>query len=64
MIVDLGRHNDCAMAMAHALDQFTYMSPKTPSIMKTMRKGEWQGGEKRINRVGSSFGGKVMRRRR
>lgn len=63
-IVDLGRHNDCAMALAHALDQFTYRTPDMPSVFKTMRKGEWSGGQKRINRTATSFGGKVMRRSR
>ena len=63
-IIDLGRHNDCAMALAHALDQFTYRTPEMPSVFKTMRKGEWTGGQKRINRSPTSFGGKVMRRRR
>ena len=63
-IIDLGRHNDCAMALAHALDQFTYRTPEMPSVFKTMRKGEWSGGQRRINRSPTSFGGKVMRRRR
>ena len=63
-ITDLGRHNDCAMAMAHALDQFVYKTPEMPSVYKTMRKGEWQGGAPRINRSSSSFGGKVINRGR
>ena len=64
MIIDLGRHNDCAMAMAHALDQFVYKTPDMPSVFKTMNKGAWQGGATRINRPKSNFGGKVIRRGR
>jgi len=62
-IVDLGRHNDCAMAFAHALDLFTYKSPDMPSVFKTMKRGEWQGGQYTINRSDKSFGGKVIRGR-
>ena len=39
-IQDLGRHNDCAMALAHALDQFSYKSPDYPVVMGTMKKSE------------------------
>tara|TARA_R100000278_G_scaffold71803_1_gene56475 strand:- start:416 stop:724 length:309 start_codon:yes stop_codon:yes gene_type:complete len=64
MIIDLGRHNDCAMAMAHALDQFVYKTPDMPSVFKTMNKGAWQGGKTRINRTPTTFGGKVIKRGR
>lgn len=64
LIIDLGRHNDCAMALAHALDQFTYRTPSVPSLFKTMNKGEWQGGKTRINRSSTNFGGKVIKRGR
>ena len=65
LIVDLGKHNDCAMAFAHALDQFTYKTPSTPVIMKTMNKGEWSGGSTRgIQRSRNSpVGGRIVRRR-
>ena len=59
--MDLGKHNDCAMAFAHAIDQFTYKSPEMPSILKTMNKGEWQGGTYQINRSPGSSGGRVIR---
>lgn len=63
-IVDLGRHNDCVMALAHAIDLFTYKTPDMPSLFKTMKKGEWSGGGYKINRSGGSSGGKVMRRKK
>ena len=64
-IQDLGRHNDCVMALAHAIDQFSYKMPDFPSIFKTMNKGEWNGGNYKINRgPQQGYGGKVMRRRR
>ena len=63
LIEDLARHNDCAMALAHALDQFSYKTPASPVIMKTMNKGEWVGGSTRPQRSDSSgIGGKVIRR--
>jgi len=65
MIVDLGRHNDTVMALAHAIDQFTYKTPDMPVIMTTMKGGEWMGGSTRtINRQrGGSVGGRVINRR-
>ena len=65
LIVDLGRHNDCAMAFAHALDQFTYKSPSMPVVMRTMKKGEWVGGSTSgIQRSSQSgVGGRVINRR-
>ena len=62
-IVDLGQHNDCAMAFAHAIDQFTYKAPEMPSILKAMNPGEWQGGTFSINRNDSSLGGRYIRGR-
>ena len=63
MIVDLGRHNDCVMAFAHAIDQFTYRTPDMPVIMKTMGSGEWMGGAtKGLVRPKSGVGGKVINR--
>ena len=66
LIVDLGRHNDIAMAFAHALDQFTYKTPDIPVVMRTMKNGEWTGGKAaRPQRSGSSsLGGRVIRRNR
>ena len=60
-IIDLGKHNDCAMALAHAIDQFTYKSPEMPSVFKTMSKGEWQGGATKITRNTSALGGRILR---
>ena len=64
LIVDLGRHNDCAMAMAHALDQFTYKTPEMPVVMGTMKKGELTGGASSgiQRRDTGGLGGRVIRR--
>lgn len=64
-IVDLGRHNDCAMALAHALDQFTHRTPDYPVVMGTMKKSEWTGGATRtgVHRSDTTgLGGRVIRR--
>ena len=64
LIQDLGRHNDCAMAMAHALDQFTYKTQDKPVIMKTMQSGSWTGGVSRSSRGATTgLGGRVINRR-
>jgi len=63
LIVDLGRHNDCVMAFAHAIDQFIYNTPDMPVVMKTMTGGEWMGGAtKGLPRIRSGVGGKVINR--
>jgi hypothetical protein len=63
LIVDLGRHNDCVMAFAHAIDQFVYNIPDMPVVMKTMTGGEWMGGKTRgLVRKRSGIGGKVINR--
>ena len=63
LIEDLGRHNDCVMALAHALDQFSYKSPDFPVVMGTMKKGEWTGGATSgIQRESKGLGGRVIRR--
>ena len=63
-IQDLGRHNDCAMALAHALDQFSYKSPDYPVVMGTMNKSEWTGGVTSGIQRGTNkgLGGRVIRR--
>ena len=63
-IQDLGRHNDCAMALAHALDQFSYKSPDYPVVMGTMKKSEWTGGVTSGIQRGTNkgLGGRVIRR--
>ena len=61
-IVDLGRHNDCVMALAHAVDQFQYRDKGMPAIFSTLNRGEWMGGSKGIQRSGSGFSGKIVRR--
>ena len=63
LIVDLGRHNDCVMAFAHAIDQFTYKTPDMPVVMKTMSGGEWMGGKTKIRRGHTGTGGRVINRR-
>ena len=61
----MGRHNDTVMAFAHAIDQFTYRTPDMPVIMKTMKGGDWMGGEIQMQRKGAhkGLGGKVIDRR-
>ncbi len=65
IIVDLGRHNDTVMAFAHAIDQFTYRTPDMPVIMKTMKGGDWLGGETQMQRISKheGLGGKIIDRR-
>jgi hypothetical protein len=53
------------MALAHAIDQFTYKIPDMPVVMKTMTGGQWLGGKAKINRPSNTgVGGRVMERRR
>ena len=61
-IIDLGRHNDCVMALAHAIDQFQYRDKGMPAIFSTLNRGEWMGGSKGIQRSGGGFSGKIVRR--
>ena len=65
MIVDLGRHNDTVMAFAHAIDQFTYRTPDMPVIKKTMKGGDWLGGETQMQRISKHecLCGKIIDRR-
>ena len=52
------------MAFAHAIDQFTYRTPDMPVIMKSMKGGDWMGGEMKMQRQSNSgIGGKVIDRR-
>mgnify|MGYP003109412696 FL=1 len=47
-IVDLGKHNDCVMALAHAVDQFSVgASRQTPVITGKIQAGEWSGGKEK-----------------
>ena len=63
-IVDLGRHNDCVMALAHAIDQFQHRDLGMPAIFATANRGEWMGGKKGRQRSGGSgLAGKVLRRK-
>jgi hypothetical protein len=65
IIVDLGRHNDTVMAFAHAIDQFTYRTPDMPVVMKTMKGGDWLGGDTQMQRISKheGLGGKIIDRR-
>ena len=46
-IVDVGRHNDCVMALAHAIDQFNnFDHAPTPVITGTADIRSWQGKTK------------------
>ena len=63
LIEDLGKHNDCVMALAHAIDQFEAKDLGMPVIMKSAKAGEWLGGKTQFQRKGrSGMGGKVLRR--
>jgi len=44
-IVDTGKHNDLVMALAHAIDQFSFKSDVVPFAGRSMAKGAWQGGK-------------------
>ena len=46
-IVDVGRHNDTTMALAHAIDQFGSLIPGTPVFTGSVQKGDWLGGTQR-----------------
>ena len=63
LIEDLGKHNDCVMAFAHAIDQFTAKGFEMPVIMKKAEAGEWLGGSgSKVNRGAKGIGGKVINR--
>ncbi len=63
LIVDLGKHNDLVMALAHAIDQFSAKTFAMPVIMKSAEAGEWLGGSRRKPRSRSKgIGGKVIRK--
>ena len=66
IIVDLGKHNDAAMAFAHAVDQLQIPQGNVAVAMGSLSGGEWIGGDKRnaISRRGSTGIGGVTRRRR
>ncbi len=63
LIEDLGRHNDCVMALAHAMDQFQHKTPDYPVVMKSAEKGEWSGGSRGLSRKPRGLGGKAISRR-
>jgi hypothetical protein len=50
------------MALAHAIDQFTYRTPDMPVVMKTLKAGQWLGGNKGLPTLGSGIGGRVIRK--
>jgi hypothetical protein len=62
----LGKHNDAAMAFAHAVDQLQIPQGTVAVAMGSMTGGEWIGGSKRatLPRRGNSGIGGVTRRRR
>ena len=65
LIVDLGKHNDCVMALAHAIDQFSMPDQTVPVVMSALSSGEWTGGEKRKpSKSGSGLGGRAANVRR
>jgi len=66
IIVDLGKHNDVAMAFAHAVDQLQIPQGDVAVAMGSLTGGEWIGGDKRNTlprRRGSGIGGVTRRRR-
>tara|TARA_R100000458_G_C8267727_1_gene242645 strand:- start:1556 stop:2221 length:666 start_codon:yes stop_codon:yes gene_type:complete len=64
-IVDLGKHNDAAMAFAHAVDQLQIPRGDVAVAMGSLSGGEWIGGNKSkgIARKGQLGIGGVIRRR-
>ena len=64
-IVDLGKHNDAAMAFAHAVDQLQIPQGDVAVAMGSLSGGEWIGGSKSkgIARKGQLGIGGVIRRR-
>jgi hypothetical protein len=54
-IVDTGKHNDLVMALAHAIDQFSFKSDTVPFAGRSMGKGAWQGGKSKSRSRGGIF---------
>jgi len=65
IIVDLGKHNDAAMAFAHAVDQLQIPQGDVAVAMGSLSGGEWLGGSKSkgIARKGQLGIGGVIKRR-
>ncbi len=64
LIEDLGRHNDCVMALAHGIDQFQHRLVGVPVLLRTANRGEWMGGKQGMRRSSNSgLGGKVLKRK-
>ena len=63
LIVDLGKHNDTVMALAHAIDQFAVKEGGMPVVLGTAKGGEWLGGvnKGRINRGSGGVSGVINR---
>ena len=45
-IIDVGRHNDCVMAMAHAIDQFYEWTGQAPMASGSVNMQGWRGKKK------------------
>lgn len=51
VIVDKGKHNDCVMAFAHAIDQFVKKVGSMPMASSSVSDNWMKGGkQKRVNR--------------
>jgi hypothetical protein len=59
-IVDTGPHNDLVMALAHAVDQFSYKNSGAVWNSRSSGRGEWSGGKAKTK--GSSLFRSVRRR--
>ena len=42
-ITDIGRHNDTVMALAHAIDQFSFKDLSAPMVTGTTTMSKWKG---------------------
>ena len=62
-IVDVGRHNDTVMALAHAVDQFSIPDGQTPVLFSTVESSEWIGRKGKYNKQkrSSGIGGRIAR---
>ena len=62
-IVDVGRHNDTVMALAHAVDQFSIPEGKSPMVFTTVEGSDWIGKKGNFNKYKTNrgIGGRIAR---
>ena len=61
--MDVGRHNDTVMALAHAVDQFSIPDGQSPMVFSTVEGSEWIGTKGNYNksRKNRGIGGRIAR---